>query len=188
MSEPRVPLLSVEEAREKVARLGMNAAFAELSVFRMLLHNEPVAAAVANQLTTLLFTGNSLDERLRELIIMRIGWQTGAVYEWTQHWRVARNMEIPAEELLAVRDWQAAEILSEADRAVLQATDDTLERGAIQPDTWARCAAHITAPAEQVELVIAIGNWFLFSQLLKSLEVPLEEGLNAWPPDGQAPQ
>lgn len=184
---PRVPLLTVEQAREKVERLGMNAAFAELSVFRMLLHNEPVAAAVANQLTTLLFTGNSLDGRLRELIIMRIGWHTGAVYEWTQHWRVARNMDIPADDLLAVRDWQNASNLSAADRAVLQATDDTLTRGAIAAVTWDECAKHIATEAERVELVIAIGNWFLFSQLLKSLEVPLEDGLHAWPPDGKAP-
>ena len=38
------------------------------------------------------------------------------------------------------------------------------------------------------QLVVAIGNWTMFSQLLKSLRVPLEVGVEAWPPDGQAPQ
>ena len=33
-------------------------------------------------------------------------------------------------------------------------------------------------------MVVAIGNWRLFSQLLLSLEVPLEEGVEAWAPDG----
>ncbi|MCZ6710626.1 MAG: carboxymuconolactone decarboxylase family protein, partial [Gammaproteobacteria bacterium] len=40
--------------------------------------------------------------------------------------------------------------------------------------------------AERVELVAAIGNWSLIAQLLKSLQVPLEDGVEAWPPDGQA--
>ena len=37
------------------------------------------------------------------------------------------------------------------------------------------------------KLVIAIGNWRLFSALLRSLDVPLEDGVAPWPPDGRAP-
>jgi alkylhydroperoxidase family enzyme len=153
----------------------------------MLLHNPAVAREIAGTLTTLLFDGNVLDGRLRELVIMRIGWATGSEYEWTQHWRVARGMDIPAEDLLAVRDWHNATNLTAADKAVLQATDDTLERGCIQPETWARCCKYLASEAERVELVVAIGNWSLFAQLLQSLQVPLEEGVAAWPPDGKAP-
>jgi hypothetical protein len=42
-------------------------------------------------------------------------------------------------------------------------------------------------PALLVELVVAIGNWSLFSSLLRSLKVPLEEGVAPWPPDGRSP-
>jgi alkylhydroperoxidase family enzyme len=181
-------MLAVEEAAKRVETLGMNPQFASLSVFRILLHNQPVAKEVAKTLTTLLFDGNVLDGRLRELVIMRIGWKTGAVYEWTQHWRVARGMQIPEEDLLAVRDWQNAATLTAADRAVLQATDDTLDRGYIQPETWDLCAQHLPSEAERVELVIAIGNWYMFSQILQSLNVPLEDGIEPWPPDGRAPE
>lgn len=188
MSEPPVPLLSLEESARRAEALGLNARYASLSVFRILLQNEPVARELASTVTTLLFTGNSLDGRLRELLIMRIAWKTGSVYEWTQHWRIARGMDIPAQDLLAVRDWRASQILRGADRAVLQATDDTLEHGFIQPEAWAACCEHLESEAERVELVIAIGNWIMFSQLLQSLAVPLEEGVDAWPPDGQAPR
>ena len=37
------------------------------------------------------------------------------------------------------------------------------------------------------ELVAAIGNWRMFSALLRSLDVPLEDGVDPWPPDGIAP-
>jgi alkylhydroperoxidase family enzyme len=181
-------MLPIEESRRRGAAEGLDSQFADLSVFRMLLHNPPVARELAKTLTTLLFDGNVLNARLRELVIMRIGWVTGSQYEWTQHWRVARGMDIPADDLLAVRNWRGAANLTAADKAVLQAADDTLEQGCIQPDTWAECCEHLATEAERVELVVAIGNWSLFSQLLRSLQVPLEEGVEAWPPDGQAGQ
>ena len=187
MSEPRVSMLSIEESRRRAEAEGLNPQFADLSVFRMLLHNPALAREIAGALTTLLFTGNVLDGRLRELVIMRIGWVSGSVYEWTQHWRVARGMDIPAEDLLAVRDWRNASNLTAADRAVLQATDDTLEQGCIASETWAECCKHLATEAERVELVVAIGNWSLFAQLLQSLQVPLEAGVEPWPPDGKSP-
>ncbi|MEM7016854.1 MAG: carboxymuconolactone decarboxylase family protein [Pseudomonadota bacterium] len=184
---PRVPMLPVEEAERRAEAAGLNPAFGRLNVFRILLQNEPVAREVGKTLNMLIFDGNVLDGRLRELLIMRIGWMTGAVYEWTSHWRVARGMDIPEADLLAVRHWQDSELFSAADRAILQATDDCLEHGFIQDGTWEEVCKHVETEAERVELVIAIGNWSLFSQLLQSLNVPLEDGVDAWPPDGKAP-
>lgn len=184
-SDPRVPMLPIQESRRRAEAEGLNPQFADLSVFRILLHNPTVAREIGKTLTALLFDGNVLDPRLRELVIMRIGWVTGSEYEWTQHWRVARGMQIPAEDLLAVRDWQNATHLTPADKAVLQATDDTLKRGCIQPETWTECCKHLDSEAERVELVVAIGNWLLIAQLLLSLQVPLEDGVEPWPPDGR---
>jgi hypothetical protein len=36
-------------------------------------------------------------------------------------------------------------------------------------------------------MVVMIGNWLLFSQLLKTLRIPVEGGATPWPPDGKAP-
>lgn len=183
---PRVPMLPIDESRRRAEAAGLNSQFADLSVFRILLHNPAVARVIGNTITALMFDDNVLNTRLRELVIMRIGWVTGSEYEWTQHWRVARGLKIPAEDLLAVRDWQNATQLAPADKAVLQATDDTLRHGYIQPETWTECCEHLSSEAERVELVAAIGNWSLIAQLLKSLQVPLEDGVESWPPDGQA--
>lgn len=184
---PRVPLLSTAEAVAAAAAAGVSEQMAPLSVFRVLLQHPGVARELAATLTTLLFTGNKLDARLRELIIMRIGWKTKSLYEWTQHWRVARMLDIPEQDITATRDWKNASGLSDADRAVLAATDETLEAGMISDETWRACAAHLKTPQERIELVVAIGNWTMFSQLLKSLKIPLEDGAMAWPPDGKAP-
>lgn len=183
----RVPMLSATEAGEAARAAGIPEDMAGLSVFRILLRHPALAKELAGTLRMLLFDGNRLDARLRELIILRIGWVTGAVYEWTQHWRLSIQLKIPERDLLAVRDWRNAAHLSEADRAVLAATDETLAQGRISDATWAACARHLASAEERLELVAAIGNWTLFSQLLKNLEVPLEEGVAPWPPDGQSP-
>ena len=189
MAEPRVPLLAKEAAAKAAEEVGLLPQMAELNVFRALLHQPKVAKAVQDLLVSLLFRG-SLDARLRELLIMRLGWQTGSVYEWTQHWRVALELGVSDQDLLAVRDWRASDRFSAADRAGLAATDETLEAGAISPGTWAALEKEIGDPYDPsvlIELVAAIGTWRMISSVLRSLEIPLEDGVDQWPPDGKIP-
>jgi len=180
----RIPFLPVEEAKRLGKEHGVPSSMAHLNVFRVMLHHPELAAATSNLLATLLYKGNKLDARLRELIIMRLAWRTGSVYEWTQHWRVAAALDIDAESVLAVRDWQNATCLNDADKAVLAATDETLDHGRISDATWEDCCHHIESEAERIELVLAISNWRLFSEMFQSLRIPLEEGVDHWPPDG----
>lgn len=187
LTGPRVPLLSIAEAEKIAASNGISEQMAPLSVFRVLLRHPGLAKQLSSTLNTLLFDGNKLDARLRELIIMRIGWKTASLYEWTQHWRVARMLEISEDDILAVREWQTSTLLSELDKAVMKATDETLDGGMISDSTWAVLAKGLKSSEERIELVVAIGNWTLFSQLLKSLKIPLEDGVDSWPPDGKIP-
>ena len=189
MSEPeaRIPRLPADEARVAAAAAGVPVMMADLSVFQVLLRHPALAGALHAPLSLLLWRG-SLDARLRELVIMRIGWATGSVYEWTQHWWVARGLGVSAEDLLGVRDWRAYQGFGPAERAVLAATDEVLDDGAVTAPTWAECEQHVGGPEELLELIAAIGNWRMFSTLLRSLDVPLEEGTDPWPPDGARPR
>lgn len=186
MTVTRVPRLAAGEAKVAAAAAGVPEAMADLSVFQVVLHNPEVASALNGMLHHLLWRG-SLDARLRELVIMRLGWATGSVYEWTQHWRVATQLGIDEDDLLAVRDWAGSERFGPTERAVLAATDETLDAGVISDVTWSACVDALGEPGLLVELVAVIGNWRLFSSLLRSLEVPLEDGVAPWPPDGVAP-
>lgn len=187
MAEPRIERLSSEEAVRAGQQVGISEQMAQLNIFRVLLHHPAVAKAVHDLLVALLFRAK-LDDRLRELVIMRIGWVTGSDYEWTQHWRVAReSFGMSDEDLLAVRDWRGSERFGPADRAVLAATDEMVEHGAISPGTFAECRARLGGLEELIELVAALGNWHMISHLLRSLEIPLEDGVESWPPDGKRP-
>ena len=179
----RVPMVSLEHARELGEAMGLPARRAQSEAFRVVANNPGVARVAFGQLLQLL-ENNRFDTRLRELMIMRIAWVTGSAYEWTQHWRVATTAGIAPEDVLAVRDWRNADRLSPADRAILAATDECLEGGSISDAVWAEVAKHVTDPAQQVEFVIAMGNWLSFSMLFRNLRIPLADGIAVWPPDG----
>jgi alkylhydroperoxidase family enzyme len=179
----RVAMVSLERARELGEAMGMPARRTQSEAFRTVANNPGVARVAFSQLMQLL-ENNKFDTRLRELMIMRIGWVTGSVYEWTQHWRVATTAGIPPEDILAVRDWQNSARLNAADRAILAATDECLAGKSISDAAWAEVVKHVAEPAQQVEFVIAMGNWMTFSLLFRNLRIPLADGLAHWPPDG----
>lgn len=184
---PRIPLLAPDEARRAAEGVGISAPMAELNIFRVLLRHPQLAKRINDLLMQLIFKGR-LDGRLRELVIMRLGWATGSDYEWTQHWRVARQLGVSEQDLLAVRDWRASERFGPVERAVLAATDETLEQGRIAPQTWRLCEELLGDADVLIDLVVAIGNWRMIASLLLSLEIPVEEGTPSWPPDGKRPR
>lgn len=188
MKKPaRIPLLPVDEAKAAADEAGVPDYMAELSIFQTLL-NHPQLARVFNDLLATMLWHGTLDRRLRELAIMRIGWLTGCNYEWTQHWRVASRLGVSAVDLLGVRDWQGHNGFGPTERAVLAATDDVVRDGAVSAASWAACERELGGDKTVlIELVTAIGAWRMVASILQSLEVPLEDGVAAWPPDGRAP-
>jgi alkylhydroperoxidase family enzyme len=184
MSKERVAMLSQEASLEMAETLGLHEPLARLNIFRTLFHRPKTAKAISDLLLSLLFDAE-LEHRLRELVIMRIGWVTGCNYEWTQHWPLAQELfGCSREELLAVREWHAMECFDERDRAVLTATDELLETGDLCDQSWTRCEAALGRDAS-LDLVAAVATWQLISKLARGLRIPLETGVASWPPDGK---
>jgi alkylhydroperoxidase family enzyme len=87
-----------------------------------------------------------------------------------------------------VKDWPTQAAFGAAERAVLAATDEVVRDGAVSAQTWAACVRELGADsATLIELVTAIGAWRMIASILHSLEVPLEDDVSSWPPDGQPP-
>ena len=181
----RVPMVSLERARELGEAMGLPARRTQSEAFRVVANNPGVARVAFSQLLQLL-ENNKFDTRLRELMIMRIAWVTGSAYEWTQHWRVATTARLPPDVILAVRDWRNSDQLTAADKAILAATDECLAGKSISDDVWTEVTKHVTEPGQQVEFIMAMGNWMSFSMLFRNLRIPLADGISVWPPDGLA--
>jgi alkylhydroperoxidase family enzyme len=179
-----IPLLSIEEASKRAAEAGINEQFGRLNVFRAMLHNPKAAGAVANLLTTLLFR-NTVDARLRELVILRTGWRCASEYEFCQHVQVAKRLKMTDEEILGVREPDSCRAYSKLDRAVIAMTDELLDGAQVSPATWA-ILENALSPADLVELLLAAGNWRMFAVFLNTAGISLEEGVPSWP-EGRKP-
>jgi alkylhydroperoxidase family enzyme len=183
---PRIEPLEPADARRAAADANVIEAVADLNIFRVLLRHPQLAKGVERLLGQLLFRG-SLDARLRELVIMRIGWLTGSVYEWIQHWRVATQLGVEPDDLLGVRDWERYDGFGDAERAVLAATDETVRDGRVSDATWGACTDALADDQALLELVAVIGCWRMIASVLQTLQIPLEDGVEPWPPDGVSP-
>ena len=78
-----------------------------------------------------------------------------------------------------VRDWRNSERLTQADKAILNATDECLAGKSISDATWAELAKYVADPAQQVEFIIAMGNCMIFSLLFRNLRIPLADTAGA---------
>lgn len=178
-------LLGQADAEARAAAAGVPTVLARLNVFRLLLRRPELARSTSDLLLSLL-AGGALAPRLRELQIMRVGWATASEYEWAQHWRIARDVGVGPDEVLAVRDPGSSTDLAETDRLVLQVVDEVLDQGRATPGTIGQVVAHLGEDAA-LEAVAVAAVWAMVSVVLQSFEVPLEAGVDPWPPDGLAP-
>ena len=182
-----ITLLSQQEALVRGRELGIDDYIAQMNLFRVLL-NYPAIARELNSTIMAIVTGQKLvSDTLRELIVMRVAWLAHSEYEWSQHWLVARYFGLTEEQLAAVRHWQDAGCFSAEQRAVLAATDELLLQHRISTATRAVLREHFPGDEAMIELVTCIANWHMFALLLNGLDIPLDDNMLAWPPDGRAP-
>lgn len=133
----------------------------------------------------------SLEPRLRELVILRVGGITKAHYEVHQHRRIARGLEVPPEKIEAAISGQGSDVFDARERAVLAFTEAVV-RDVKAPEALYQAMAEHLGPKQQLELLMTIGFYGLVSRVLENLELEVEESgpdtLDVRPvPSGEAP-
>lgn len=184
----RIPLLSKEEALQRGRELGISDYIAQMNIFRVLLNHPKLAGALNSTIINLVNGDKAVSDRMRELIIMRVSWKACCDYEWSQHWLASLFFGLTEQELFSVRDWQTADCYSDDEITVLAATDELLDNGKISDLVWQKLKTVFTSDQALIEVVTCISNWHMFALILNALEVPLDDGMSSWPPDGVAPQ
>ena len=143
-----------------------------LNLFRMLAHSPPVAAGFARLGGALLQDG-TLDPRLREAAILRIGNLARAGYEVEKHTVIARAMGLDDAEIAALKVGADRAPLDDACRAVLELSDELFE-GIRASDAALDTARRHLDDRQLVELVVTIGFYGLVCRVLETLGVDRE--------------
>lgn len=144
-----------------------------LNIFKALANSEAVVTGLVELGRALRATG-TLDNRLKELIILRVGFQSRAMYEVFQHRQVARVLDIASEKVDALQGSFDAEIFSRLERDVLRLTDALLENVKAPAELLAPVAEALS-PGQLVEVITVVGLYMLICRLLETLEIDVED-------------
>jgi AhpD family alkylhydroperoxidase len=111
-----------------------------------------------------------LDPRVRELLVLRVGWRTRCRYEWAQHTRIAAGAGVTAEEIAAMADGPPPAGWSDRERDLLSAVDQMIDAHRIDDETWDRLAGHFDE-RELLELLFVIGSYLCLALVLNSVDL-----------------
>lgn len=179
-SEPRVEPLetAVDKARARLVGSPANA----VNVLATMAHN-PVFSKAIGRLAATVLTEGAVPPRQRELVILRMGWNCQAVYEFGQHTLFGRDAGLSDSEIylttrpLSEGGWRGADL------AVLQLADDLYTDDCISGPTWDDLARHFSV-SDVIELITTAGCYRLVSGFLNSCGVEVDPGVPGWPTRG----
>ena len=182
LQTPRIAPLPVEERTENERALldpggtgepVINNLFATLVRFPALYRSRAVQSAYIR-------TGSTLSGRVREMLILRIGWLCGAEYEWAQHAPIALQEGLTDDELRDVAIGPDASGWGPLDAALLRATDELHRDDTVSDTTWVTLAESYSE-RELIDIVITVAGYRMVSMVINSLGVQSEPGTETFP-------
>ncbi|MFF1832140.1 carboxymuconolactone decarboxylase family protein [Paenarthrobacter sp. NPDC058040] len=129
---------------------------------------------------------SSLDDRVRELAIIRTAWLSGGEYEWAQHVRMSRaNGWLTDAELEAISLGSEAPEWSADDAAVLQAVDQMVQSKNVTSPVWTELERQFTRQ-QLIDLVFTVGTYDMHAMAFATLGLQLEPGMQGFPSSHRA--
>ena len=122
---------------------------------------------------------SELDERTKELVVLRVSRLLNSEYEWSQHEVVARQCGIDDEEIQAVWEGPDHDSWSTEDRELLRCVDDLIRTGQI--DDAALTGLQTRYGDETVlELVFTVGAYATLAMAFNVARLPLDDGMEGF--------
>src|SRR5262245_40315915 len=136
-------------------------------------------------LDTFIFHGR-LDPKLRQVTILRVMWRCGQAFEYGNHYRIARNVGVTRNEVLAVRSPTPEQDLDGDIAVVVRAADEVVDDGRSSEGTMQGRAA-VSAGRRRHEFVYLVAGSRMVATVGASRREEREPTRAPWPPDGVGP-
>jgi len=173
----RVPLLDVEDSpalKELADRISAARRGRVINVYRLLLHSPPLAETWFEHNNAVRWQ-TGIDGRLREMVIIRIGYLCRARYVIGQHVpKLALAEGLTLAECEALADWRGSDLFDERTRAVLAYTD-AMTRDIEVPDTVFDPLRQYFDDRRIVELTVLIGTYAMHVRVFEALKLDPEQ-------------
>jgi 4-carboxymuconolactone decarboxylase len=119
----------------------------------------------------------ALELRARELVVLRVSWRTRSRYQWVHHVQFASPHGITAEDIDAITRGIHSDAWTPLEHALIQATDQLIDRYRIDDDTWARLAEELDE-RQLIELLFVVGTYTCLAMAFNSFGLQLEPGID----------
>ena len=144
-----------------------------LNIYRTLLNSPALAESWFNHSNAVRWK-TTLDGRLREIVIIRIGYLARCEYVLRQHVpALALADGLTREECDALADWQGSKFFTARERAALTYADTMTREVAVRDDVFSGVSRHFDDRA-LVELTVLIASYNMNARVLQALAVDLE--------------
>ena len=161
------------EAAAVVARIRGGRGGRLLNFYRALLHSPALASAWLDFNNAVRFQ-TGLDDRVRELAIVRVACLNGAAYVVDIHKsRYAEPAGVTRAEVEALADWRRAGIFGPRESALL-AYVDAVTRDVAVPDAVFKSLRDHFGERETVELTVLVAAYNMHTRVLRALDIDPE--------------
>ena len=150
-----------------------------INIFATLAHH-PKLMDRFNRMGGFLLSKGLIPEREREVVILRIGWNSRSVYEFGQHTVIGERCGLTSEEIRALTKPSTEHSWSADDLSLVDLADDLCRDNVVSDATWAKLRPRWNE-AELVELLVLAGFYRLVSGFLNTMGVELDPGVPSWP-------
>jgi alkylhydroperoxidase family enzyme len=182
-SQPRIEPIDLDDVTDDELRTTLAGALSvdgrPLNIFGVLGHH-PKLLKRFNLLGGFLLNKGLIPERERELVILRVGWNAQAVYEFGQHTVIGRRCGLTDDEIAALTRSPYDHPWSAEDLALIALADDLAADDCVGNGTWLALTTR-WSEAELVELLVLAGFYRLVSGFLNSAGVQLDDGVPGFP-------
>jgi uncharacterized peroxidase-related enzyme len=169
----RVPLLG-EHATPDIAALVAKirgARDGQLHVFYQALLHAPGLASAWFDFNNAVRFQTGLDDRVRELVIMRVATLTGCAYVWRVHQaQYAGPAGVTPAQVEALRDWRKSDVFGARERALLAYVDAMTQDVTVTDAVFDGLRQHFSE-RETVEVTVLIAAYNMHTRVLKALDI-----------------
>ncbi len=122
----------------------------------------------------------TLPDRDREILILRIGWLCQAKYEFGQHTLAGKRVGLTDEEILRITKGPDEPGWSTFDAALVRVVDELYYDAIISDATW-KVLSERYNEKQLMDVIFTVGDYNMVSWALNSLGVQLEKGVPGFP-------
>jgi len=182
LSEPRLAPLTESQMNEEQIELLVPMKREDGSILNVVatLGRHPKLFDRFFKFANYVLTEQTLPDRDREILILRIGWLCKAKYEFGQHTLSGKNVGLTDEEILRITKGPNESGWSTFDAALIRATDELYNDAIISDETW-KILSERYNEKQLIDVIFTVGQYNLVSWALNSMGVQLEEGVTGFP-------